>query len=168
MDDSLCQRFFRLPTQRLHRRYEALRAFFLEQRSLQDIARDLGYGYGTLRNLICNFRKQCRDSAIPPFRPTTVRSPGRSSLRYRAGRTRPSSHRRLPLLRFIPRTCAAYPCGRHLPVLALVSPPPHGHFGQPSWLSGVANGARDRSLAQSVVPETPRQGTPQSHQRFQL
>ena len=52
MDDSFCHDFFAHPTPTLHRRYEALRAVFLDHRPLTEIARQFGYRYGTLRNLV--------------------------------------------------------------------------------------------------------------------
>ena len=38
MDDSSCLRFFLEPDDTLHRRYEALRAYFVQRRPLQEIA----------------------------------------------------------------------------------------------------------------------------------
>lgn len=67
MDDSRCLRFFLEPTDTLHRHYEALRAYFVERRPLKDIARRSGYSYNTLRDVICDFRAQCRDDRVPPF-----------------------------------------------------------------------------------------------------
>ena len=52
MNDTLCESFFLQPTQPLHRRYEVLRAAFVEHRPLQDVARQYGYRYGSLRNLV--------------------------------------------------------------------------------------------------------------------
>jgi hypothetical protein len=76
MDDSLCHDFFTHPTPTLHRRYEALRAVFLDHRPLTEIARQFGYRYGTLRNLVAQFRAQCRTSRIPPFsRPRLTDAP---------------------------------------------------------------------------------------------
>jgi hypothetical protein len=94
MNDSLCQDFFRLPTQTLHRRYEALRAFFLERRPLPEIAETFGYSYGTLRNLVADFRAQCRAGQAPPF------SPPRPSggLAVRNPPSNRPSRTRLPLL----------------------------------------------------------------------
>jgi hypothetical protein len=51
VDDLRCEQFFRQPQQLQQRRYEALRAFFLERRPLPDIARQFGLAHGTLRNL---------------------------------------------------------------------------------------------------------------------
>jgi len=69
MNDSLCENFFLQPTQPLHRRYEVLRAVFVEHRPLQDIARQYGYRYGSLRNLVTRFRVQSQRGQVPPFSP---------------------------------------------------------------------------------------------------
>jgi hypothetical protein len=67
VDDSRCLRFFLEPTDTLHRRYEALRAYFVERCPLQEIALRSGYSYNTLRDIICDFRARCREDQIPPF-----------------------------------------------------------------------------------------------------
>jgi hypothetical protein len=67
VDDSRSLRFFLQPTATLHRRYEALRAYFVERRPLGEIAQQFGYRYTALRDLIYNFRAQCREDRIPPF-----------------------------------------------------------------------------------------------------
>jgi hypothetical protein len=69
MDDTSCRSFFADPTETFHRRYEALRAVFLEQRPLIEVAQRFGYRYGTLRNLVAEFRAQCRTGQFPPFLP---------------------------------------------------------------------------------------------------
>lgn len=69
MDDTLAENFFRQPVQVLHRRYEALRAFFVDHRSLADIAREFRYSYGTLRNVVSQFRRQCEAGEVAPFLP---------------------------------------------------------------------------------------------------
>lgn len=67
MDDTLCQSFFLKPTDTLHRRYEALRAYFVEHRPPSEIAARFGLTYGTTCSLIRDFRAQCRDGGPPPF-----------------------------------------------------------------------------------------------------
>jgi hypothetical protein len=67
VDDSRSLRFFLEPTDTLHRRYEALRAYFVERRPLNQIAQEFGYTYNTLRGVIADFRAQCRQDQIPPF-----------------------------------------------------------------------------------------------------
>src|SRR5512144_1561591 len=67
MDDTFCRDFFLHPTQPLHRRFEVLRAFFVDHQPLPEIAHTSGYAYGTVRNLVAQFRAQCRARHIPPF-----------------------------------------------------------------------------------------------------
>jgi hypothetical protein len=69
MDNTHCHSFFAHPTETLHRRYEALRAVFLDQRPLTEVAKRFGYRYGTLRNLVAAFRAQSRTGQSPPFSP---------------------------------------------------------------------------------------------------
>ena len=69
MNDLPCTSFFGQPTQPLHRRYEALRAVFLEHRPLPEVAEAFGYAYGSLRNLVTDFRTQCQAGQVPPFLP---------------------------------------------------------------------------------------------------
>jgi DNA-directed RNA polymerase specialized sigma24 family protein len=68
MDGNPYQGFFSQPTHPYHRRYEALRAVFLEGRSQKEVAELFGYQYSTLRQLIDEFRQHCRDSGdASPF-----------------------------------------------------------------------------------------------------
>lgn len=67
MDDPLYRRFFTQPRPTLQRRYEILRAHFVEERSLQSIAEQFGLNYYTIRALVRDFRVQCRAGRIPPF-----------------------------------------------------------------------------------------------------
>lgn len=69
MDDSTCRDFFFHPSQVLHRQYEAVRAVFLEHRPLPQVAQQFGYGYGSLRNLVADFRTRCHAGQAPPFSP---------------------------------------------------------------------------------------------------
>jgi hypothetical protein len=66
MDDS-CRRFFMEPQQTFHRRYEALRAFFVEGRSLEETAAKFGYRVAALKSMICRFRVDCGKGQAPPF-----------------------------------------------------------------------------------------------------
>ena len=56
MDDSACQAFFTQPTQTYHRRYEALRAVFVEGRSQKEVAEEFGFTYSSMRQLMFDFR----------------------------------------------------------------------------------------------------------------
>lgn len=67
MDDQRCGDFFRQPQDTLHRRYEALRAFFVEGRPLADIANQFGYRRSALKSMVCRFRASCRNGMPPPF-----------------------------------------------------------------------------------------------------
>jgi transposase-like protein len=69
VDDSSCLRYFLEPDETLHRRYEALRAYFVQGRPLQEIATQFGYTYDTLRQVIHQFRTRCRSGTPPPFSP---------------------------------------------------------------------------------------------------
>ena len=70
MDDSACQEYFTQPTQTYHRRYEALRAVFVEGRSQKEVANEFGLTYGAMRQLVFEFRHSCADrdeSTESPF-----------------------------------------------------------------------------------------------------
>lgn len=70
MDDTAYQAFFMDPTQTYHRRYEALRAVFVEGRSQKDVAAEFGFTYGSIRQLIFDFRQYCDaedEAAESPF-----------------------------------------------------------------------------------------------------
>lgn len=67
MKDTFCHRFFLEPHQTLHRRYEALRAVFVDQQPQMEVAKRFGYTYATLRHLVSDFRAQCRAGQVPPF-----------------------------------------------------------------------------------------------------
>lgn len=70
MDDDTFVQFFAQPTNPYHRRYEALRAVFVEGRTLKEAADAFGYQPSSMRQLIHEFR-QWRDSndasAASPF-----------------------------------------------------------------------------------------------------
>jgi hypothetical protein len=67
MDDTLCRQFFLQPTQSLHRRYEVVRAFFVEGRAQADIAAQFGLRPQTVQSFVRDFRAQLRTGAAPPF-----------------------------------------------------------------------------------------------------
>src|SRR5262249_37482542 len=87
MDDTLCLRFFLEPLQPVHRRYAALRAFFVEGLSPQAAADRFGSTYHTVRRWVPWVRAsgaQGPPGRLPPFRPSRgaggppVRPPPRS------------------------------------------------------------------------------------------
>lgn len=68
MDDAPCRAFFTQPTNTYHRRYEALRAVFVEGRALKEVADQFGLAYSSLRQLLYEFRQHCRQSGdASPF-----------------------------------------------------------------------------------------------------
>lgn len=69
MDDAAYREFFQQPTQTYHRRYEALRAVFVDQRSQKDVAEEFGYTYDSMRQLVREFRLYCDGEPRPedPF-----------------------------------------------------------------------------------------------------
>jgi hypothetical protein len=72
MDDTLCRRFFAEPSQTLQRHYEILRGYFMEKRSLKQIAEQFSLNYYTVRALVRDFRAQCRAGEVPPFSPSAA------------------------------------------------------------------------------------------------
>ena len=92
MKDTFCRRFFLEPTQTLHRRYEALRAVFIEQQPQMAVAQRFGYTYATLRRMVSDFRAQCRAGQAPPFSflHSTGDLPGHTVAMPQRVQTRPS------------------------------------------------------------------------------
>src|SRR5215469_13697120 len=74
MDDQPCRDFFLRPRFTFHRRYEALRAFFLEGRPPAEVALQFGYKPAALKVLISRFRHDVRGQDIPPFHPRRLSS----------------------------------------------------------------------------------------------
>jgi hypothetical protein len=72
MDDTPCRHFFLAPLQPLHRRYAALRAFFVDGLSLQAVADQFASTYQTVRSWVRDFRGQCQAGQVPPFSPSRV------------------------------------------------------------------------------------------------
>jgi hypothetical protein len=68
MDDNACREFFSQPTNPYHRRYEALRAVFVEKQAVQEVAVRFGFELSSMRQLIYEFRQHCQNSTqISPF-----------------------------------------------------------------------------------------------------
>jgi hypothetical protein len=73
MDGNHTSRFFLEPKQTFQRRYEALRAIFVEDEPLDKVAERFGYKPSALRSMACRFRGDCRRGVTPPFlSPTDV------------------------------------------------------------------------------------------------
>jgi hypothetical protein len=67
MDGSHTSRFFLEPKQTFQRQYEALRAIFVEDEPLDQVAHRFGYKSSALRSMACRFRGDCRHGVTPPF-----------------------------------------------------------------------------------------------------
>ena len=67
MDDPRFQQFFANPQLPQQCRYEAIRAVVFDGQSLQTVATRFGLAYGTLRNLVSQFRAGIRQGRTPPF-----------------------------------------------------------------------------------------------------
>jgi hypothetical protein len=92
MDDTSCRQFFVEPTQPLHRRYLALRAFFVEGQSYDAVAELFAVPYHTVRSWVRDFRAQCQGGQTPPFSPShawAARSPTTPPVRNLHGRRSP-------------------------------------------------------------------------------
>jgi transposase len=87
MDDTPYREFFARPAQPYHRRYEALRAVFLDGRSQKEVAEHFGYRYSALRQLVYEFRRQGRDpgDASPFFESPSADARPRRAPRRRRG-----------------------------------------------------------------------------------
>lgn len=67
MDDTRCYQFFQEPSDPLQRRYEAIRAVFVEGLSQKQAADRYDMTHGALRKQIHEFREACRNGSPPPF-----------------------------------------------------------------------------------------------------
>ena len=59
--------YFLSPMHANHRRYEALRSHFVDEKSMQDVAQQLGVSYGTMRNWVSEFCSAQSSGNEPPF-----------------------------------------------------------------------------------------------------
>jgi hypothetical protein len=67
MDDQRIRQWFLDPSQPQQRRFEILRACFVERQPMPELARRFGLSHGAVRNLVSQFRAQFRDGRLPPF-----------------------------------------------------------------------------------------------------
>ena len=61
MEDRHCSQDFLAPQQTSHRRYEALRAFFVAGEPLAVVAQRFGYTVSALKSMVCRFRAMDRN-----------------------------------------------------------------------------------------------------------
>ena len=94
MEGSHTSRFFLEPEQTFHRRYEALRAIFVDAEPLDRVAERFGYKTSAMRSMVSRFRADRRRGATPPFfSPTVADDPAGTAA---MGTDRPSRPRRSP------------------------------------------------------------------------
>jgi hypothetical protein len=81
MNDQLCRQYFLAPQETSQRRYEALRAVFVDGEPLTVVAQRFGYKVATLKSMACRFRADCRRGDPSPFSFRTVADdlPGRAA-----------------------------------------------------------------------------------------
>jgi hypothetical protein len=93
MDGSHASRFFLEPTQTFQRRYEALRAVFVDAQPFERVAERFGYKLSTPRSMASRFRVDCRRGVTPPFFSRTGAGdlPDRPRAKTDRARNRPKS-----------------------------------------------------------------------------
>ena len=67
MEESSYEQFFTRPNEFVQRRYESLRAVFVEGVAMNDVAKRFGVAYGTVRNWAHEFRAVHDQGESPPF-----------------------------------------------------------------------------------------------------
>jgi hypothetical protein len=67
MDRNACQQFFLHPDGIIQRRYEVLRAVFVDEETALDVAERFNLSHGTVRNWVSRFGAQWDRGEPPPF-----------------------------------------------------------------------------------------------------
>ena len=94
MEGSHTSRFFLEPEQTFHRRYEALRAIFVDAEPLDRVAERFGSKLSALRSMASRPRADYRRGVAPPvFSPTVAGDPPGAAT---TGAVRPPNCRRSP------------------------------------------------------------------------
>jgi hypothetical protein len=76
MDGTHTSRFFLEPKPTFQRQYEALRAIFVEDQPMDQVAMRFGYKLSALKSMASRFRADCRRGvAAPFFSPTDAGDP---------------------------------------------------------------------------------------------
>ena len=91
-DITKCRRFFKEPSHPRQRRYEALRAYFLEGRRSHQVARDFGYSPGSFRVLCHQFRRDADPQFFASPSPGPREQPKKSKARDLAVALRKQNH----------------------------------------------------------------------------
>ena len=87
-----CRAFFAEPATPRQRQYEALRAYFVEERPSHDVARDFGYTAASFRVLCHHFRRDPDPQYFAAPRPGPRTQPKKSAARERAVALRKKNH----------------------------------------------------------------------------
>jgi transposase-like protein len=69
MGVATCKDYFLQPQDVWHRRYEVLRAVFVDEQPMQEAAQRFGLSYGTVRNWVSEFHRYRKAGLQPPFSP---------------------------------------------------------------------------------------------------
>lgn len=78
---STCRRFFLHPTSPKQRQYEALRAYYVDERPAAEVARDFGYSPGAFHVMCHHFRRQAAPVFFAAPRPGPRAQPKKSAAR---------------------------------------------------------------------------------------
>ena len=73
MNRDICQQFFLQPDGIRQRRYEVLRAVFVDDDTALDVADRFRLSHGTVRNWVSQFSAQLERGEHPPFSMATAR-----------------------------------------------------------------------------------------------
>src|SRR3984885_12115140 len=91
-DISECKRYFTRPKSPKQRQYEALRAYFVEERPSADVARDFGYTPGSFQVMCHHFRRETNPNFFVSVSPGPRSQPKKSGAREIAISLRKSNH----------------------------------------------------------------------------
>jgi hypothetical protein len=91
-DLSDCRRFFLEPDSSKHRMYEALRAYFVDQRPSREVAKDFGYTAGSFQVLCHHFRRDPHPAFFLSTRPGPRSQPKKSAARQLIIQLRKQNH----------------------------------------------------------------------------
>src|SRR2546428_13848690 len=78
---STCKRFFLHATSPKQRQYEALRAYYVDERPATAVARDFGYSPGAFHVMCHHFRRQAAPVFFASPRPGPLGQPNKSAAR---------------------------------------------------------------------------------------
>lgn len=87
-----CKSYFLSPSSPRHRQYEALRAYFVEERPSAEVARSFGYTPGSFHVMCHHFRRESRPDFFVSARPGPRDQPKKSAAREIAVSLRKNNH----------------------------------------------------------------------------